>query len=164
MKIKRLAIISMLICIACILGYVESVIPISIGIPGVKLGIANVVTLIALYKYGFSDGFIIGIMRVLIVGILFTNFSVIVYSLSGFIVSYTFMYIFKRMNVFSVIGVSVLGGVVHNLTQLAVAIIITDVGELVFYGIILIVSGTIAGLFIGILSNIIIPKITHFYD
>ena len=156
---KKLTELSLLLAIAVIMGYVEAIIPINIGIPGVKLGLANIVSVTILYTYGFKDGLLIGILRTIIVAFLFTNMSVLLYSLTAFLVSFCIMGVLKRTGVINLIIVSILGGIVHNVTQLIVAFFVFSGISIFFYMWILLFSGAVAGLLVGLISIKIIPII-----
>ena len=157
----------MFLCLALIMGYIEAIFPIDIGVPGVKLGLANLVSLSLLYTFGFKEGFTVGLMRIFIIGFLFSNLPMIIYSLSGFVVSFVIMWIVKKSGLFKLIGVSVVGGVVHNITQLSVACILVTGFSALIYIYILIPAGVAAGALVGFLSYKINPTINflkHKYE
>lgn len=111
----------MLVALAMIFSYVESLIPINLGVPGIKLGVANLVTVTGLYILAPMEVFVVVILRVLLVGFMFGNGMSILYSLAGGILSFLVMLLLKRIKGFSMIGVSIAGGVSHNIGQIAVA-------------------------------------------
>ena len=113
-KNKKLANMAMLVALAMIFSYVESLIPINFGIPGMKLGVANLVTVTGLYFLELPEVFLVVVMRILLTGFLFGNGMSIVYSLAGGILSFLVMALMKRLKGFSVAGVSIAGGVSHN--------------------------------------------------
>ena len=154
-NIKKLTILSMLLALATVMGYLEAILPINIGIPGVKLGLANIVSLWALYKYGFHEGFAVGLLRVILVSLLFANVSMALYSISGFVVSYVIMWLIKKTGIFGITGVSMIGGITHNMAQLAVALLITDLEVLLRYIAPLVISGVLAGMLVGILASLL---------
>lgn len=156
---KKIAYLSLFIALAMILSYVESTIPINFGIPGVKIGLANAVSLFLLYCFGFKYALIVMTVRVVLTGFLFGNMFSIIYSFAGGIISLVAMLILKRINKFSIIGVSMGGGVFHNLGQLLIAVFSVKQLKLAFYGPILIVSGLIMGLFIGMIGMMILKRI-----
>ena len=129
----RLSIIAMLLAVAIVLSYLESFIP--IWIPGVKLGLANVIILIMLYEFKFYEAGIVDILRILVVALIRGTFmsSTFFMSLSGGILSYFVMLLFSRIKVFSIIGVSVLGSISHGVGQIAVAIIIMGTQAVAYY-------------------------------
>lgn len=126
MDAKRIANMAMLVALAIIFSYVEFMIPINLGIPGIKLGLANLVIVIALYILKLSDVWIISILRILIIGFMFGSVMSIIYSLAGAIVSLIVMMLVKKINGFSIMGVSMIGAVCHNLGQIAVAMIVVE--------------------------------------
>lgn len=145
------------------MSYVESLIPFYFGIPGVKLGLTNIVILIILYISGTKDAFIVSIARIVLAGFLFTNLYTIMYSLAGGLISLLVMSFLKRSNKMSVIGVSVAGGIFHNIAQIVVAIFVVETKSLSYYLPILLVSGVITGMLIGILGKILIPRVKEIY-
>ena len=145
--------------LAMIFGYVEAILPISVGIPGVKLGLANIVVLFALYYLKPSEAFLINIVRIILVSFMFGNLSVMLYSLAGGVLSFCAMLLFKKSGKFSVYGVSVAGGVFHNVGQLLVAMLVLETMSLVYYGPVLLISGVVTGLVIGIVSSEVIKRI-----
>lgn len=156
---KKLAKMGLFTALAMIFGYVEALIPIPIGIPGVKLGLANVVVVFSLYTMDAKEAFFIDVGRILLIGFTFGNLSMLLYSLAGGILSFLVMALAKRTKRFSVYGVSVLGGVFHNIGQLVMAMAVLETVSLVYYGPVLLLAGLITGLLIGILSGDILKRI-----
>lgn len=150
---KRVAKCGVLVALAFIFSYVEILIPFSVGIPGVKLGLANLVVLSCLFFISPAEVFLILVTRIFLSGFLFGNMAAIFYSLAGGILSFLGMILLKKTNAFSMIGVSILGGVLHNLGQLIVACFIVENPNLFFYLPILLVAGSISGLVIGIIAK-----------
>ena len=134
-------------------GYIEFLIPIPLGIPGVKPGFANIVIVWALYSLGPWEALMINGMRIFLSGFLFGNFSMILYSLAGAAVSFLCMCLAKKSGLFSMIGVSMIGGVMHNMGQLLVAMAVLETVSLVYYGPVLLAAGVITGLLIGIVTG-----------
>ena len=159
MKTKDIALLGLLIALAFVLAYVEYLLPLNIGIPGAKVGLANIVTVVAIYKIGYKRAACLSLTRVLLVGLTFGNMAMAMYSLAGAIVSFIAMLLGRGSKKFSITGVSVLGGVFHNVGQIMVAMVLMETKELVFYLPILIVIGTISGVVIGILSGMICSRI-----
>ena len=124
MKIKSVAYCAMLTALAMIFGYVEALVPFHFGLPGVKLGVANIVIVLALYQLPVGQVFAIQVMRIVLVSFLFGNVSMMLYSLAGGILSLLIMLLLKKTNWFSITGISIVGGVSHNLGQLAVALLV----------------------------------------
>ena len=139
----------LLLAAAVLLGYVEAIIPLSVGIPGIKLGLANCAVLFVLYRYGFGEAMMISLLRTVILAVLFTNLSILLYSFAGALCSIIIM-MRLRTGPFSVYGVSMAGGAAHNLAQVLIAFAIT--GSLqawrwwfTIYLPVLIVCGMLAG-------------------
>lgn len=149
---RKTAVAGVLAALSIILGYVETLIPISIGIPGVKLGLANIVILSILYLYGLGTASAVSCVRILVVGFLFTNLYSILYSLSGACVSMLVMFLLKRSDRFTIRGVSIAGGVAHNIGQLICAAVIVSTPAIFTYFPVLLVAGTLTGYLIGSLG------------
>lgn len=153
------ALSALLAALALIFSYIEAILPLSVGIPGVKLGIANLVILTALYLLGFRYAMIINVLRILIAGLLFNGFFGAMYSLAGGVLSLIIMALLKKTHLFSTIGISMAGGVAHNLGQLLVAALIVSTMKLFYYFPVLLFSGMISGILIGILTHLILKKL-----
>lgn len=159
-KGKRAAFCGMFLALALVAGYVEQMIPITLGIPGVKLGLANIVTMVLLYTAGLRITAGITSIRILLAGILFgTGFS-IVYSAAGAVLSLLIMVILKHTKKFSYIGVSVAGGIFHNVGQILVAVFVLETKALVYYLPVLILSGLAAGIVVGMLSGLLLQRLS----
>ena len=149
---KKIATVGVFAALAMIFSYIEAIIPVNIGVPGVKLGLANLVTVVALYKFGVKEAAFISFVRIVIVGLLFGNAMSLVYSLSGGVLSFCGMIILKRFKGFSEIGVSVFGGVLHNIGQLAAAALMLQTAGILSYLPVLLIAGAATGFIIGILA------------
>ena len=152
----------MFAALALIFSYVEAIIPFSVGIPGVKLGIANLVVIIALYEMNFRYAFTINIIRILVAGLLFNGLFGAVYSLSGGILSLVIMWILKKTDWFSMIGVSMAGGVAHNIGQLLIAAAVVSNLRMFLYFPILMFSGIVSGIAIGVVACVIDEKLPKY--
>lgn len=160
-RVRKLAFSAMFAALALIFSYVEVLIPVPVPIPGVKLGIANLVILIAIYRLGFRYAFTINCVRIVVAGLLFSGVFGMIYSFAGGILSIVIMYLLYRTKLFSMVGVSMAGGVAHNLGQLATACLIVSNVKLMSYFAVLLFSGLISGILIGILAYVIekrLPK------
>ena len=153
MTTKRAAYCAMLTALAMIFGYVEALIPFGFGIPGVKLGLANIVIVLALYILPAYQALAIQLMRIVLISFLFGNLSMMIYSLAGGIPSFLVMCLLKRMKGFSVTGVSIAGGVSHNIGQLTVAVLVVQNLKIAFYFPALMLAGLVTGGVIGILAD-----------
>ena len=145
--------------VALILSYIEAIFPLNIGVPGIKLGLANLAIMFILYKYGLSYAAILSLLRVLTAGILFGNITSFLYSLAGAALSLGVMWLLKKTGIFSSIGVSVAGGICHNLAQICVAAIILETEKLLYYLPALVIGGVISGAVIGVIGGLLIKKI-----
>ena len=156
---SRVAYFGVFTALALIFSYVESLIPIQIGIPGVKLGLANLLIVIALYKMSLKETYLLSITRVVLSGFLFGNMFAILYSLAGGLLSLTVMAVLKKAGGFSVMGVSIAGGVFHNIGQLIIAMIVVETFSVAYYIPVLLIAGVITGLLIGIAANETLKRI-----
>lgn len=159
MGTKKTAQVGMLVAAAFVLGYVESLLSISFGIPGIKLGLSNIVVLLCLYEGTAKEAFGIALVRIVLTGLTFGNFSTMAYSLAGGIFSFLVMFLLKKSNVFSVYGVSIAGGVSHNIGQIAVAVLVLQTGLLMYYLPFLLVAGCVAGACIGFVGGILVKRL-----
>ena len=156
---KKIANMAMLVVLAMIFSYVESLIPINFGVPGMKLGIANLVTVTGIYFLALPEILLVVVMRVLLIGFMFGNGMSIIYSLAGGILSVLVMTLLKKAKGFSEVGVSIAGGIAHNIGQLIVAAIVVENMKLVYYLPALLIAGTITGCLIGMLSKKMLPVV-----
>lgn len=161
---RRTARLGVLVTLGILFGYIESLIFIPIRIPGIKMGISNIVSVVSLYLLGPIDALVVSILRVLLSGILFGSGFSILYSISGAIISFLLMFFAYKHNIFSVIGVSVIGGVAHNIGQLLIAGIVVKLPAVVSYTPWLIIFGVIAGLIVGLVSSIIINRLRTYVN
>lgn len=152
----------MLIALSFVLSFVESLIPISMGIPGVKLGLANLVTVVGLYTVGIRGTVVISLLRIVLVGFTFGNLFAMFYSLGGWGLSLLIMVLCRKRKWFGATGTSILGGISHNIGQLCVAAFVVQQAGVFFYLPMLLLAGTAAGLVIGILGGMIIGRISVF--
>ena len=156
---RRVSSGAMLVALAMIFSYVESLIPINLGVPGIKLGVANLVTVTGLYILAPMEVLLVVILRVLLVGFMFGNGMSILYSLAGAALSMTVMTLMLKKTSFSLIGVSVAGGVSHNIGQLIIAMLIVQNASVFVYAPALLVAGVAAGVVIGGLTNEILKRV-----
>lgn len=158
---KKVARMGVFIALAMIFSYIEVLIPFNFGIPGVKLGIANIVTVTSLYVFSTGEAFGISVIRIVLMGILFGNGMSLLYSLAGGLLSFLAMWIGKRTSWFSVMGVSVAGGVFHNVGQILAVMLVMKNTIFVAYLPVLFVAGVVTGYLIGLLANKIIELLPH---
>ena len=160
MKLKiKAAYFGVFTALALIFSYVETLIPIHIGIPGVKLGLANLIVVIALYRMGVREAYVLSVVRVILAGFLFGNLFAILYSLAGGLLSLTVMVFLKKTEKFSVLGVSMAGAVFHNIGQLIMAAIVLESLSITYYLPVLMIPGIVTGLLIGIVANEMLKRV-----
>lgn len=162
LKSRRLALSAMLAALALIFSYVEALIPLPVPVPGIKLGIANLVIVIAIYKLGFRYAFTINCIRIIIAGLLFSGVFGMLYSFAGGVLSIVIMYLLYRTGLFSMVGVSMAGGVAHNLGQLLTASLIVSNIRMMSYFSILLFSGLISGILIGVIAALIYRRLPDY--
>ena len=158
MKSSEITYIAVLSALAAVFGYIESLFPLPIAIPGIKLGLSNIVVLFALIKRNKRDAFLIMIIKVLICSVLFSGMNSFLYSLSGGILSFATMSVAKNLNL-SIVGISIAGGVFHNLGQIFAAALLLASPAAFYYLPVLLVCGMIVGAAVGILCKIVIPRL-----
>ncbi len=159
MKTKKVALTGLLIALALILSYLESLIPMSFAVPGVKLGLPNLVVVFALYRLRPSTAAAISLLRVALVAILFGSVLSLAYSAAGAVCSFLVMLLLRKTCRFGCTGVSVAGAVTHNLAQIAAAAVLLQTGALAWYLPVLLLSGTLAGVCIGLLAALLVKRI-----
>ncbi|HCI22535.1 MAG: Gx transporter family protein [Clostridiales bacterium] len=160
-KTKRLVLLAMLTAVAMILSYVESLLP-SVGIPGVKMGLANIAVIFALFRFGWKEAAALSLVRVVLVSLLFGSVGAMLYSLAGAVLSLAVMALLRRIDRFSTVGISVAGGVAHNAGQILMAMLILQTKQLLGYLPVLAVSGIAGGVLTGLAAALLIRRIPEF--
>lgn len=158
-RAARTALYGMMTALAFLLSYIETLIPINLGVPGVKLGLANLSSIVSLYLMGAGAAAAIALVRIVLVGFTFGNLSMMLYSLAGAALSLFLMVLFRRLEWFGTVGVSILGGAGHNIGQLLVAALVVENASLFYYLPVLLAAGTVAGALIGILGGILVNRL-----
>jgi len=158
---QNAALFGILTALALVLGYVESLVPVYLGAPGVKLGLANLVTMVGLYCMGTKETALISVVRVLLSGILFGPPSAI--GLAGTALSLTVMALCKRFRLFGMVGVSILGGVAHNIGQFLMAAFVVNTFGVFSYLPVLLTAGCAAGALIGLLGGILVGRVNRLF-
>lgn len=156
---KKTAYLGLFLALALICSYIESLIPFYFGIPGVKLGLTNIVVVLMLYCTGAKSALAVSVLRILLSGFLFGNMFSILYSLAGGLASFLCMVLLKRSGRFRIISVSAAGGVTHNLGQIAVAAAVVENRSLFYYYPVLFIAGTLTGIVIGIAAQEILLRL-----
>ena len=154
---NKIAYWGVFLALALVCSYVESLIPISFGIPGVKLGLTNIVLM--LYTIGAKDAILISVLRIILAGFMFGNAFSIIYSLAGGILSFVVMLLLKNTGKLKILSISTAGGISHNVGQLIVAALVVENYNILFYVPVLIIAGIITGFLIGLLAGEIVLRI-----
>lgn len=149
---KKVAPLGVFLALALVCSYVESLIPFYFGAPGIKLGLANIMVLLALYLMGPGEAFVLSVLRVLLVGILFGNAYSLLYSLAGAMLSFGAMWLLQRGKKLHMISVSMAGGICHNLGQVAVAALLVENYRILFYFVVLYFAGMLTGALVGVVA------------
>ena len=158
-RIRKTAYMGLFLAVAMICSYIETLIPFSVGIPGIKLGLANIVVVLMLYSVGTKEALLVSLLRIVLVGILFGNAFSILYSLVGGILSLLVMWMLKRLGRFQMISVSAAGGIAHNLGQIIVATIIVKNYNVMYYFPFLMICGLLTGVLIGVIAQEMVIRI-----
>jgi len=159
MKTKKLVTLAVTVSVAMILSFVESRIPSFVAIPGVKVGLANIAVIFALYKMGWREALAVSLVRVALVALLFGSVVSLAYSTAGAILSLAVMILLRKTGVFTELAVSVVGGITHNVGQILVAFLLLETGVVFYYLPFLLVSGIIAGIAVGVASSLLVKKV-----
>ena len=156
---NKIAYWGVFLALALVCSYVESLIPISFGIPGVKLGLTNIVVILMLYTIGAKDAILISVLRIILAGFMFGNAFSIIYSLAGGILSFVVMLLLKNTGKLKILSISTAGGISHNVGQLIVAALVVENYNILFYVPVLIIAGIITGFLIGLLAGEIVLRL-----
>lgn len=159
-KTKAVAFMGLCTALALVLAYVEAVLPpLFPAVPGIKMGLPNIIIVFLLYRRGAIPAAVVSLLRILLVSVLFGNGMALLYSLAGGALSLLVMLLLRRLGFLSAVGVSVAGGVTHNVGQILMAMLLLDTTQLGYYLVVLTVTGTVAGVLIGLCGAVLIRKI-----
>lgn len=158
-KTKRIALLGLTVALAMIMSYIEVLFPLNFAVPGIKMGLANIVIVFVLYRMSLIDAVTVSLVRVFLVSLLFGNFMSLAYSLAGAVLSLALMVLLKKTEKFSVVGVSVAGGVMHNAGQILMAVILMGTAQIAYYLPVLVITGTVTGVLIGLVSALVINRV-----
>ena len=159
-KSRTVAFLGLCTALAMILAYVEILIqPLFPSLPGIKMGLPNIVIVFLLYRRGPLYAAGVSLLRILLVSMLFGNVMALLYSLAGGILSLLVMALLRRFRILSPVGVSVAGGVTHNIGQILTAMLLLETAELGYYLVVLTVTGTVAGILVGLCGAVLIEKL-----
>ncbi len=162
-KTKRLTLLGLSVAVAMILSYIEFLLPpIYSAVPGIKLGLANIAIIFVLYRSGIKEALIVSFIRICLSALLFGSILTLAYSAAGSVLSMGVMFALKRLSIFSTVGVSVGGGVFHNVGQILMATLLLGTKEIGYYMIILAVTGTVSGVFVGVAGALMLKYIKNF--
>jgi heptaprenyl diphosphate synthase len=157
---RQLAYLGLCTAVALILAYVEVLLPpLFTAVPGIKLGLPNIAIIFVLYRYGVRHAAAVSFVRMAVVAMLFGNPMTFVYSLAGAVLSLLVMALLRRLDFLSIVGVSVAGGVFHNVGQILMAMLLLNTAELGYYLIVLAVTGTVSGVFVGLCGALAVKRI-----
>ena len=159
MKTKKLVTLAITVSVAMILSFVESRIPAFVAIPGVKVGLANIAVIFAIYKMGWREAITVSLVRVALVALLFGSVVSLAYSFVGALISLSLMILMRKIGIFTEVAVSVVGGITHNIGQILVAFLLLETSVVFYYLPFLLISGVIAGIAIGIASALLVKKV-----
>lgn len=161
MDTKNIAKMGMMVAVAFVLSYVESMLPLNFGIPGIKAGFSNIVVIFSLFTFNSVTTFGIAVVRIILCGLTFGSLSSMLYSLAGGILSFLVMLLLKKTKKFSIYGISVAGGVFHNVGQILVAMAVLKTNLLLYYLPFLLLAGVIAGIIVGIIGGILVKRLRY---
>ncbi len=158
-KTYKIALMGMLAAAAMVLSWLEAQIPVFVAVPGARLGLTNLAVLVALYRLGAREAVLLNILRIVLVGITFGNLSAMLYSLAGGLCSGAGMIVMKKTDRFGVISVSVAGGILHNVGQIIVAMLVLETRAVIYYLPVLWFCGIAAGACVGILCAFVLKRL-----
>ncbi len=165
MKTKKVALLGLCIALSMVLSFIEHQISFFIpiyGLYGIKMGLPNLVMVFLLYKMRAWDAVIVSLIRVLLVSILFGSVQTLTFSAAGAVLSLTGMILLQKTKLFSPITVSIVGGVLHNVGQIVMACLWTQTAEVAYYLPVLLITGTVAGVVIGVVSGLLVKRLEKF--
>lgn len=158
-RTKKIALGGILTALAMIFSYIESLIPIPLPVPGVKLGIANIAIISVLYLLGSGQALLVNLLRIMLTAVLFGNFNSFLFSMAGGMLSLLVMVILKKSGHFSIVGVSVAGGVFHNVGQITAAVFLMDTTAIYYYLPVLLIFGIVTGIIIGLMGGYVTQRV-----
>lgn len=158
-KVKNIAMCGVLTTLAMIFSYIDSLILIPIPVPGVRIGISNIAIITVLYIVGVKETIFVNILRIALTSILFGNATSFWFSITGGMLSIVVMILLKKLDIFSPVGVSVAGGVSHNIGQIIAAVIIMETNAILYYLPVLLITGTVAGIVVGVVAAMVLKRL-----
>ena len=158
-NVRKLTCLALIVSFAMILSYIEAKIPVFVAIPGVKMGLANIAVIFVLYKMGAKEAAGVSVLRIFLISMLFGNVESLFFSLMGGLLSFAVMLLLKKLTPLGEVAVSVSGGVMHNVGQIIAAMMLLQTDAVMYYLPFLILSGTIAGVVVGVVSALLIKRV-----
>lgn len=159
-KLKKTVFLALCVTFSLILSYLETLLPpIWTAVPGIKIGLANVAVIFVLYRFGIPQAAAVSFLRLVLSTLLFGNPITFIYSLAGALLSLLVMAVLKKIGVFSMVGVSITGAVSHNLGQILTAMVLFETAELGYYMIVLLFTGTLSGVFVGLCGAMLLKRL-----
>lgn len=159
-KAKTTAFLGVCVALALIFAYIEVLLPpLFPAVPGIKMGLPNIIITFLIYRKNYRTAVLVSLIRIVLATMLFSNLMSFLYSLSGAVLSLAIMVLFKHFNLLSTVGVSVAGGVAHNVGQILMAMLLLETTQLGYYLAVLTVTGIIAGIFVGLCASLLIKKV-----
>lgn len=160
MKTKKLVFLGVMASLALVLAFLESLLPpVAAALPGVKMGLPNIVILFILYRYGIREAAAVSLVRLLLAALLFGSALTLAYSAAGAALSLAVMAVLRHTGAFSTVGVSLSGGVAHNVGQILVAVFLLGTAELAYYLPVLVISGTVGGVLVGLCGAFLLGRL-----
>lgn len=156
---KHMVTLAVCAAVAMVLSYLESLFPLHFAVPGIKIGLANIAVIFVLYRFGAGEAIVVSLLRIFWLAILFGNVMTLIYSVCGALLSLIGMVLLKKTRRFSEVGISIAGGVLHNAGQIMAAAVLMDTAQIVYYLPVLIISGTVASVAVGIISAVLIKRV-----
>ncbi|MBE6659834.1 MAG: Gx transporter family protein [Ruminococcaceae bacterium] len=157
---KKIAFLGLCAGVALVLAYVEALLPpLYAAVPGIKLGLPNIAIIFILYRFGLREAAAVSLIRIVAVTLLFGNPMTFAYSVAGAFLSLLVMTVLRKLDLFSIVGVSVAGAVFHNVGQILTAMVLLGTAELGYYLIVLAVTGTISGILVGLCGAMAVKRV-----
>lgn len=163
-RIRTVTTCGILTALAMIFSYIETLIMLPVPIPGIKLGIANIAVITVLYMVGWKEAFVINIIRITLTAVLFGNLNSFLFSMAGGMLSILVMIGFRQCSLFSIIGVSVAGGVMHNIGQIIAAVFLMESPAIGYYLPVLLIAGIVTGIVIGAVGGMVTQRVAPVFQ
>lgn len=161
---RKTVILGFMLALSLIMSYIESLLPLAVGIPGIKLGLPNLIVVLLLYSYGGKEAFAVNLLRIVLSGFLFGNLFAVLYAVSGALCSFAVMFLLQKTGRFSLVGISIGGGVFHNIGQIVTAMFVVETFAPVFYLPFLLSAGAVTGFIIGLTGSRVLPGISRLLE